>query len=273
MNAPNLHPNRHNLKLRLTGMKLRVRFLLHRFSFLFLLCSSIHSIAQSTLTDSIQNNFQSAFEADSFLLKLPSIEILIDSAIAHAPVIKVQNLSLQKNQLDLKHSKNEWTKDIINAGGIFSYGQFYDINNSDISPVQQTTSASAQTRYSLGLTLKIPIISFFDRYDYKVAKIELEQTQSNKQLLIKEIREEVYNRYNSLISSYQNYKILFENFDDQNIIMENAEKDFMSNQISVSETSSLRISYAKAKIDLSKARYEFQKALWLLEEITGFRIR
>jgi outer membrane protein TolC len=244
-------------------------------SFLVLLFLSIQSQAQSNLTDSIHSDLQSAFAEDSFLLRIPSIETLIDSAIAHAPIIKVQDLSLLKNQLDMKHSRNEWTKDIINAGGILTYGQFYDINNSNstISPVQQTTSNSAQTRYSLGLTLKIPIISFFDRYNYNVAKIEHELTKNNKQLLIKEIREEVYNRYNGLMSSYQDYKILFENFDDQNIIMENAEKDFMSNEISVTEISSLRISYAKAKIDLSKARYEFLKALWLLEEITGFRIR
>jgi outer membrane protein TolC len=244
-------------------------------SFLGLLFLSLQSLAQSTLPDSIHADLKPVFEADSFILRIPSVETLIDSAIAHAPIIKVQDLSLQKNQLDIKHSKNEWTKDIINAGGILTYGQFYDINNnnSTISPVQQTTSNSAQTRYSLGLTLKIPIISFFDRYNYKVAKIEHELTKNNKQLLVKEIREEVYNRYNSLMSSYQDYKILFENFDDQNIIMENAEKDFMSNEISVTEISSLRISYAKSKIDLSKSRYEFLKALWLLEEITGFRIR
>ena len=125
----------------------------------------------------------------------------------------------------------------------------------------------------MGVTLKIPVISFFNHYDYKMAKIEMEQTQTNRQLLIKGIREEVYSRYNLLVSSYENYNILNENFIDQEIIMENAEKDFLSNEVSVTEMSTLRISFAKAKIDLSKARYEFQRALWMLEEITGFRIR
>ena len=259
--------------MRLQGIKSPERFHPCLFSCLFFLFLSIQSMAQSNLPDSIPTVLPSVLEADSFLLRIPSIETLIDSAITHAPIIKVQNLSLQKSNLDIKHARSEWTKDIINAGGIFSYGQFYDINNSTVSPVQPTSSASAQARYSFGLTLKIPVISFFDHYDYKVAKIEQEQTQSNKQLLIKQLREEVYNRYNNLMNSYESYKILFENFDDQTIIMENAEKDFMSNQISVSETSSLRISYSMAKIDLSKARYDFQKALWLLEEIIGFRIR
>ena len=123
------------------------------------------------------------------------------------------------------------------------------------------------------LWVKLPISSLFNHYDYKAAKIQLEQTENQRQILVNELREEVMNRYNSLVSNYLTYKILFESFDDQEIIMQHAEKDFLSNQITIAELSSIRVSFAKAKVDLSKSRYDFQKSLWLLEEVVGFKIR
>ena len=66
-----------------------------------------------------------------FLSKLPPVEVLIDSAIAHAPAVKGQDISLRKTQLDIKHAKNLWTSDIVNAGGALNYGKLNDMYLSD----------------------------------------------------------------------------------------------------------------------------------------------
>lgn len=237
--------------------------------FIFLFTAAATYAQQSS-----DGDIPTSFGADFFLQKLPPVEILIDSAISRAPAIKGQEISARKSQLDMKHARTEWTSDLLNAGGTLNYGKLNDIYLNDNGSIgQMAATTSSQTRYSVGITMRIPISSFFSRYDYKAAKIDLEQTENQKQGLINSIREEVLNRYNSLLSNYETYKILFENFDDQEIILQNAEKDFLTNQISMGDISGIRISYAKAKVDMSKARYEFQKSLWMLEEFTGIKIR
>lgn len=216
----------------------------------------------------------SSFDADSFLRKLPPVEVLIDSAIAQAPDIRGQEISVRQSRLEVRRARTSWTSDMVNAGGIVNYGKLNDLylaDNSGAGQVAATTSS--QTRYSVGLTVKIPISSMFNRSDYKAAKMELEQTENRKQALINSIREEVYSRYNNLLTTYQAYQILFETFTDQEVIMQTAERDFLNNQISVADLSNIRISWAKAKVDMSNAQYEFQKSLWMLEEMTGIRIR
>jgi outer membrane protein TolC len=232
------------------------------------------TFAQQQLHSNSGKETSASFEADGFLEKLPPVEILIDSAISHAPGIKSQDISMKKSKLDMQHARNNWTNDLVNAGGVINYGKLNDLylaDNSSVGQVAATTST--QTRYSVGVTVKLPVSALFNHYDYKAAKIELEQTENQKQLLVNELREEVMSRYNSLVSNYLAYKILFESFDDQEIIVQHAEKDFLTNQISISDLSNIRVSYAKAKVDMSRARYDFQKSLWLLEEVVGFKIR
>jgi len=210
------------------------------------------------------------FQADDFLRNLPPLETLIDSALAHAPAIKGQDLNIERSKLAVRRTRNAWTTDIVNAGGGLSYGQLNDLYMSDGG--QSTVSNSAQTRYSVGMSVKIPVSAFLNRTESKTAKVELKLAENQKQQTINDIREEVYSRYNSLLANYDGYKILFENFEDQEVILQHAEKDFLNNQITVADLSNTRVSYSRARIDLSKARYEFERSRWVLEDLVGFRI-
>jgi outer membrane protein TolC len=167
-----------------------------------------------------------------------------------------------------------WSKDII-AGGInVNYGLFDNlIIAKDLGVDQLNTKANQQTRYTLGLSMKLPISYLYDHFDLKLAKIQLEQTQIEKQSLIKSIREEVYNRYNDLLRTYQKYMILLEDFDTYSVLLQNAEKDFLSNRISIQEVTSVKMANSKAKLDLNDAKNEFIRARWMLEELTGVPIR
>jgi len=241
---------------------------------LFLACPAGKSFAQATPAGSGTGVSVSQNETDDFLSMLPPLETLIDSALAHAPELKGQEVAIRMSRLDMRHAKNKWTTDIINAGGVVNYGKLNDLylsNNSPNSSVAATSSS--QTRYSVGVSVKIPITTFFDKYDYKSASLELEQTQSKMQGMIREIREKVMDRYNNLLANYHAYMILFETFDDQEVLMQTAENDFLTNQISIAELSGVRISFANAKIDINRAKFEFQRSLWMLEETVGFRIR
>ena len=230
-------------------------------------------MAQTYISELAADDFQKA-ETDSFLLKLPSLEVLIDSAIAHAPIMKGQDLNIARDKLAISRFRMNWSKDII-AGGInVNYGLFDNlIIAKDLGVDQLNTKANQQTRYTLGLSMKLPISYLYDHFDLKLAKIQLEQTQIEKQSLIKSIREEVYNRYNELLRAYHKYMILLEDFDTYTVLMQNAEKDFLRNRISIQEVTSVKMANSKAKLDLNDAKNEFIRARWMLEELTGVPIR
>ena len=213
-------------------------------------------------------------DSDLFLMQIPPLQVLIDSAIARAPGIRAQDITIRRSRVEMKHAKNNWTSDIINAGGILNYGKLNDMylsSNSGTSG-QVAATTSSQTRYSVGVSVKIPISSLIDRTDYKAAQIQVELTENQRRIIIEEIRERVYTRYNAMLAAYQAYRILYSDFGDQEMIVQHAERDFVGNLISLADLSNVRISFSKAKIDLEMARLEFKRSLWMLEELTGIRI-
>ena len=211
---------------------------------------------------------------DSFLVRLPKLETFIDSALARAPALKNHDLNVQRDRLLINRTKMNWAKDIVTGGISVSYGLFDNlIISKDLGVDQLNTKANEQTRYTLGLALKLPISTLYDRFDLKMAKITLEQTENEKTALIQTIREEVYNRYSYMVTAYQNYAMLLEDIDAYDILLNNAEKDFLSNRITVEEYTSVKMSISRARMDLNNARNDLMKALWSLEELTGIKIR
>ncbi len=256
-----------------TGANYYCLRLFYLLAFLTLALYSPVTFGQNTRPDSLLRAVQVA-PADSFLMKLPPLEILIDSAIARAPLLKGHQLSIKKNELDVKRLKNNWRKDIVTGGVNVNYGLFDNlIISKDLGIDNLNTKANQQTRYTLGVAVKIPITAFLDKYDFRMAQLTLEQTEIEKQVLIQSIREEVYNRYNFLINSYQKYNLLLEDIDGYEILLSNAEKDFLSNRITVEEVTNVKMSVSKAKMELNDARNEFFRARWFLEELTGVPIR
>ena len=238
---------------------------------LFLLFNSFNSQSQSikefrTDTTDIWN------KSDDFLAKLPSIEIFIDSAIVRYPLLKMNVLDEKKRELEITKAKWNWTKDIIAGNADINYGNNL-ITSKDLGIVQSNTSGGAQQRYSVGFNLRIPITPFFDKTDVKMAQFNSEQSAIEKQIIIKSIREGVYNSYNKLIECYQKYKTLARDFETYSIIMQQAEKNFSQNQTNIVDVLNSRMSNSKALLELITAKNSFEKAIWDIQELTGIRIQ
>jgi outer membrane protein TolC len=251
---------------------------LKTISFLFVLVLALFEPedrlwAQTTSSGTDLTDSQRA-EVDSFLFKLPPLELLIDSAVKRAPIIKGQDLNIARDKLAISRLRMNWSKDIIVGGINVNYGLFDNlIISKDLGVDQLNTKNSQQTRYTLGLSMKLPISYFYDHFDLKMAKIQLEQAHFEKESVIRSMRELVYNRYNDLLGAYRKYMILLEDIDAYNILLQNAEKDFLSNQISVTEITAVKMANSKARLELSDAENNFVKARWFLEELTGVRIK
>jgi outer membrane protein TolC len=213
-------------------------------------------------------------QSDKFLAHLPTLETFIDSALVRDPSLKMNELNVKKRDLEITKAKRNWTKDIISGNADVNYGRFDNlILSKDLGIDQLNTSGGAQTRYSVGLNLKIPITPFFDKTEVKMARFNSEQSAIEKQILVKSIREDVYNLYNKLIESYQKYKILAGDFETYTIIMQQSEKNFAQNQTNIVDVLNSKMSNSKAMLELITAKNNFEKAIWDIQELTGIRIQ
>lgn len=214
------------------------------------------------------------YEIDDFIRKLPPIETFIDSALTREPLVGQLKMDIKKQELELSLARKNWAKDIIGGSAGINYGKFDNlVISKDLGLDQLNTSAGEQTRYSVGLSMKIPIATLFDKSNVKRAKIDLEKLDYTKQSLIKKIRDDVYIKYNELISSYQKYMILIHDFDSYDAFIQQAEKDFYRNQKSLSEVLNLKMNRSKAQMDLLDAKNNFQKAVWEIQELCGIEIK
>jgi outer membrane protein TolC len=209
---------------------------------------------------------------DNFLTKLPDLESLIDSALVHAPLFKLQSIDLRLKELAIENARKNWSKNILSGGASYYYGNDL-ILNSVQDAGQVNTNSKASSHYSVGLSMKIPISILFDHQDLQKAKMELERTESEGLVLTKSIREEVNTRYLNLINAYQKYSILLDDFESHEINLQNAEKDFKSGKITVQEYTNQTMAYTKAKLEVSEAKNNFNNSIWLLEELIGFKLK
>jgi outer membrane protein TolC len=212
-----------------------------------------------------------AKETDSFLAGLPSLETLIDSAIAHAPELKMNSLDIKLKELEISGARKNWTKNIVSGSANFNYGDNLVIN--EASGVGQINSnADAAPHYSVGFSIKIPIATMFDRQELKKANLEMKKTEFESIISQNALRIEVNNRYSNMINAYQKYKSLSADIESYEIIAQNAEKDFLNSRITVQEITNFKMAFSKAKLELSDSKSNFLNSKWLLEEIIGFRL-
>jgi len=252
-------------------MRYLEKLIFFHYLLLLLLGIAVNVNAQSNVR---LNNSEDSPKAriDSFLLKLPSKESLIDSAINHAPILKMQSFDLRLKELEIIFARKNWTKNIISGSASYNYGDNLIISESS-GLGQLSTNSSANSHYSVGLSLKIPLTTFFDHQDLRKAKVEMEKSEMERLILVKSLREEVNTRYLNLINAYQKYQSLIEDFSSYEINLQNAEKDFLNSRISVQEVTSNKLAYSKAKLDLTDAKNNFFNSIWLLEEIIGFHLK
>jgi len=211
-------------------------------------------------------------ETDSFLAGLPSLETLIDSAIAHAPELKMNSLDIKLKELEISGARKNWTKNIISGSANFNYGDNLVINEAS-GLGQLNTNTPAAPHYSIGVSLKIPIATIFDHQDLKKANIQLERTEYENFISKNSLRMEVSTRYTNMINIYQKFKSLSADIISYEIIAQDAENDFKNSRISVQEITNLKMSFSKVKLELSDAKNNFLNSKWLLEELIGFKLK
>ncbi len=204
---------------------------------------------------------------------LPSLETMIDSAIANNPYVKMKNLQINISEYKLKADRMQWIRN-LGVQADMRYGTFdnFSTNTAEGQSPALLASRSSQFNYGAGTYIKIPFYDILNRKNQiKIDKVELEQAQSFFEAQKNDLRVMVIRQYNELISKHRVLKIKSKYAETTRINMEMVEKEFTNGVVPVTEYARISEIYSRTLADFESSKMDFRTAYMVLEEIVGFK--
>lgn len=200
---------------------------------------------------------------------LPTLSVLMDSAIQNNPYVRFRDLQLLIEDCKLKGIKTEWARHLGIQGEV-RYGTY----DSYVSSGGTTLNASTTEdfRWSTGTYFSIPLETFLKRKNQlRQSKLEHEQAKYMAEVQREELKQVVIRQYNDLILKQKILKIKskFKATSDLNMLM--TEKGFTNGTVPMNEYAMITENTNRAETDFAIAMVEFQTSYQLLEVICGMK--
>lgn len=202
-------------------------------------------------------------DLDAQLLPLSEI---IEIAVNNHPLVKAQEENIKSAESQSELSRRQWQQNIMGNINYFegSQNQFTTLSND----VNQTSVFGNGLRY--GVSVNIPLFEFSGRksrirqYEHQV------QAQAYTRDEIKlQVAQEVIDEYTRLISAQRILKIQARGRDQTTMHLSNAELEFKTGDITVSEYGRIAETAKQAEVDFEMARREFFNAYYRFEKLVG----
>lgn len=201
---------------------------------------------------------------------LPPLRVLLDSAEMNSPMLKFYDADIIISNLKVKIEKRDWMRYLGFEGGV-RYGLLDNVVFSSYFG-QNMNNFNSETRYNVGLFVKIPIMSLVDKSGVKMSRQEVEKSKQLHERTLNELRQLVIVQYNNLIKSHRSLRIRFEHVATYEVQMLRAEQDFLNGNIPISEYSRLNEMLTTSKLNLEENKIEFITAFQLLQEVVGMEL-
>lgn len=211
-----------------------------------------------------------SLEENDISKDLPSIDSLQQLAEQNSPLLSFYNADIIINRLKVISEKRDWMEH-LSFEGEARYGLFDNlILSSDLGREDLATSTTEQTRYSLGVSLRLPLSKIADRKNrINIAKGEEEKARFQRETAIQELRQLVIIQYNNIIKAHRLMVVNNANVSSFNIQAIRAEKDFLNGKITIAELARLREMLARGIENFESNKSDFQLAYLLMQETVG----
>ncbi len=238
------------------------------FYLLVIMAAAINLSAQES---DYENPIEIALEENSVDKVFPPLAVLIDSAITNSPDVILSDSQISIRESNITEEKREWMQSISVIASA-NYGQYDNLTvEEDWGMSNLIANTQEQTRYTIGLSLRLPLSRIADRSNVITAQEELSYAKNEKLKAIQEIRKQVIEEYNDVIKSYKTVIIYTEEVQDYKIQVINAEKEYKSGIINSYEYIRLKNMLTQSQLSLENSKIEFSNNLQILEETVGYK--
>jgi outer membrane protein TolC len=204
------------------------------------------------------------------MLNLPPLNLLLDSAYIHSPVILSQKVVIEQRNLETDIEKNSLLK-LISVNSNYSRGTINAQVEGSLTP---TFSSTVTNWYGAGAAVKIPISTLVNR------KKQISITKLRKSIEENKLTELKKNLKILIISLYMDVllkeKIMY--LKNESIAMANlnykyAEISYKNNTLEIEMYTKAFDANVNAKINFEIAKTNYIIALSLLEENVGIKLK
>lgn len=224
--------------------------------------------------------------ADDFLAKslaendiskeLPPLSKLLTMAEKNSPVVKQFDADVSISERNVKTEKRNWTQ-YLSLGSDLRYGMFDNLilsNNLSSQNLANSTSNAVQTRYSVGVSLALPLTVFTERKNnIKIAESEQDKAVQKRRAALMDLRQRVITQYNEVIKDHRLMVVSNASLNSFNLQEVEAHKEFINGKISIEKLARLRQLQTQAQEDFESNQSAFQTAFLVLQEIVGTKLK
>ena len=242
----------------------------HRILISFLTLLLLQTGALKLIAQEITVSDYSTLQANDYLnLKLPPLDSLFENA-KQGPIYQLAAVKEQIEKKILAKERKAFLS-FFSIRGSYQYGTFSnDASYSDlITPVVSTYSTAAQTNYTVGGAVSIPLDGLFDLAPrVRRQKLLVKTAQLEKEMKFEELKREIIQLYVTANAQLNTLKLRAEA-----VVLETAqygitEKDFTNGIIESKELSTQKSIQSNAIETYENSKAELNKSLMILEVIT-----
>ncbi len=231
---------------------------------LFLIFFTCEMRAQQSVSDTLSIN-------DNPEAWLPSVSLLIDSALNKSPQVLIAQKNKEELQVSLGQTKRDWMQYLsVNTQYQYRKGGTLGIVQDATGLSTAIYSDQSISNYGGGVSMGFSLSSIYERKSrIKQAKIKVETSEATIQQLKDELAQTIFEKYTDLVNGL----VLLKSSADASVSFHSlsviAEKDFVNNRIPFSEYSAAMETYKKSLSDLEKIKSDCKKLVFYLERISG----
>jgi len=218
----------------------------------------------------LQTNLKAQTEIPDSVLKVPPLGDAIDMAIEHSPLLKSSDIETTIKKFQLKSVRREWL-DNMGIESFYKYGSIDNVNIQNIGNTDQITNAqTTDTRYSVGVYLKMSFFAFINQNNKnKIALEEIKKSEYHQEFIRNEIRKIVIKQYNEYLYNKKLISIKNKAYIATQMQVEKANIDYENGNLNLYEMTKVMESATKAETEYYKAIADFKVSYLLLMELIG----
>jgi outer membrane protein TolC len=205
---------------------------------------------------------------------LPSLAVLIDSAIINDHYVNFRKRQIDVNFNKLVRDRRQWMRD-IGFQADARYGNFdnFSTNTAEGQSPSVYATTRSETKYGFGAYIKFPLFDLVSqRNQVNLAKTEILQAEDMYQMQKTEVRQKIIEQYNNVILNQKLLIIKAKFLETSRVNMLMTEKEFLNGVISISEYARLSSIVSQAEEEFEKQKTEFKITYMILEEMIGFKL-
>jgi outer membrane protein TolC len=237
----------------------------------FFVVTSILFISNKTVAQIYINDDSKLFNplVDDITKRLPSLRVLIDSAVANSPAVRYEELKADYYYYEKKTQERYWLEHFsFNVDWNFGKWNFRD--RDELTRIDRFYfSESIRDNYAVGFYIRFPFATLVDRRNrINKQKKWIELSFAQRDINRKYVEKEVVEAYNMMIQ-WQNYIRIYNDYQKFTMIqMQMAQNQFLNGEITTAEYTRLKEIQTRGAIEYQQAIAEFSKNYQLLEIIT-----